>query len=275
MPSSRSGGVGGPTKAPEQSEGEVPASQTFKRFEYPGRDFPFYNGLPIKISAAQWLFLMVTVAVGFLALVVPFPVYTRDLGQFVPAILFFAIPLAGLVIVTPQHWTAIFRRISGRDVMWMVVFAVINIVVSLAVGFAVSAVFGTTENPAVNALAGMTTAERILFYLKTIPQLFGEELLTVLPFLALLTFLCRRMRLSRKTVIIVASLVVAVAFGLLHLPTYGWNVQQSVIVIGLARLILLLPYIKTKNIWVSTGAHVLNDWTLFTVTILGAGLNNA
>ncbi len=80
------------------------------------------------------------------------------------------------------------------------------------------------------------------------------------------------MRLSRKPAVVVTSLVVAVAFGLLHLPTYGWNVQQSIIVIGLARLVLILPYIKTKNIWVSTGAHVLNDWTLFTVTILGAGL---
>ena len=37
-----------------------------------------------------------------------------------------------------------------------------------------------------------------------------------------------------------------------------------------ARLILLLPYIMTKNIWVSTGAHILNDWTLFIIALLGA-----
>lgn len=271
MPS-RSGDMTRPTKEPEFRKTEVAADDRFRRFEYPGRDFPFYNGLPIRISAAQWLFLMVMVAVGFLALVVPFPVYTRDLGQFVPAILFFAIPLAALAIVTPKHWTAIFRKVGGRDVMWMVVFAVINMAVSLGAAVVVTGIFGTTTNPAVSALATMTVAERILFYLRTIPQLFGEELLTVLPFLALMTLLSHRMGLSRKMAIVVALLVVAVAFGLLHLPTYGWNIQQSVIVIGLARLILLLPYIKTKNIWVSAGAHVLNDWTLFTVTILGAGL---
>ena len=39
---------------------------------------------------------------------------------------------------------------------------------------------------------------------------------------------------------------------------------------GHARLILLLPYIMTKNIWVSTGAHILNDWTLFIIALLGA-----
>jgi membrane protease YdiL (CAAX protease family) len=28
----------------------------------------------------------------------------------------------------------------------------------------------------------------------------------------------------------------------------------------------------TKNLWVSTGAHILNDWTLFSLQLLGAGL---
>ena len=259
-----------PTREPESGESQVSAEDRFERFEYPGRDFPYYNGSPVRISGAQWLFVLAMVVVGFLALVVPFPVYAGDLGQFVPAILFFAMPLVGLIIVTPKHWTAIFQKTGGRDVMWMVVFAVINLVVSLTAAFVVKGVFGTTTNPAVSALAGMTTTEQILFYLKTIPQLFGEEVLTVLPFLALMTLLCRRTRLSRKAAIILTSLVVAGAFGLLHLPTYGWNIQQTIIVIGLARLVLLLPYVKTKNIWVSTGAHILNDWTLFTLTLVGA-----
>jgi membrane protease YdiL (CAAX protease family) len=29
-----------------------------------------------------------------------------------------------------------------------------------------------------------------------------------------------------------------------------------------ARLILTWAYIRTKNIWVSTGAHIINDWVL-------------
>jgi membrane protease YdiL (CAAX protease family) len=28
----------------------------------------------------------------------------------------------------------------------------------------------------------------------------------------------------------------------------------------------------TKNIWVSTGAHIINDWMLFLMALLGAGL---
>lgn len=45
-------------------------------------------------------------------------------------------------------------------------------------------------------------------------------------------------------------------------------------VIGTARLVLTLPWIMTKNIWVSTGAHIANDWLLFSVTLFGAGLMN-
>ena len=52
----------------------------------------------------------------------------------------------------------------------------------------------------------------------------------------------------------------AVWFGAAHLPTYDWNLGQAIIVIGAARLVLTLAFIRTKNLWVSFGAHVLNDW---------------
>jgi len=38
------------------------------------------------------------------------------------------------------------------------------------------------------------------------------------------------------------------------------------------RLVLTLPWIMTKNIWVSTGAHIVNDWLLFLMSLLGASL---
>jgi hypothetical protein len=61
-------------------------------------------------------------------------------------------------------------------------------------------------------------------------------------------------------------------FGALHLPTYDWNLVQCIVIIGTARMVLTLAYIVTKNIWVSTGAHVINDWLLLGMALLGAGL---
>ncbi|WP_439487097.1 CPBP family intramembrane glutamic endopeptidase [Blastomonas fulva] len=65
-----------------------------------------------------------------------------------------------------------------------------------------------------------------------------------------------------------AWLVSAIIFALLHLPTYNWNIVQCVVVIGSARFVLTLAYVWTKNIWVSTGAHIINDWTLIGSTVL-------
>jgi hypothetical protein len=121
-------------------------------------------------------------------------------------------------------------------------------------------------------LSSLDTVGRIAFFIKTIPQLFGEEVITLLPFLAVMQLLSKSLRLGRKAAIVGAWLATALLFGLIHLPTYGWNVVQCIVIIGSARLMLTLPWIMTKNMWVSTGAHIVNDWLLFLMGLLGSSL---
>jgi membrane protease YdiL (CAAX protease family) len=246
----------------------------------PGRDdFPYYDGRPVALSGSRWWFLMALTALGFAALASPLLLvfadrsfYAGGAGQFIPPILYFVIPLVGLAIVAGRHWTAIFRRLRGRDFLWMVVFALLNMAVTLPVGWFVSSTRGVQANPALTGLSDMTATERILFFLKTAPSLFGEEVMTILPFLALMYLLYSRFGMPRVVAIIGAWLGSALLFGLAHLPTYSWDLVQCLVVIGSARLVLSLAYMKTKNIWVSTGAHILNDWAFFAFTILGAAL---
>jgi membrane protease YdiL (CAAX protease family) len=154
----------------------------------------------------------------------------------------------------------------------MLGFALLNIVVSFSVGAIVRAFADVTPNAATAELGGMDTAGRIAFFAKTLPQLFGEEVVTILPFLAALTLLSALCGVGRKSAIVGAWLISSLLFGLIHLPTYDWNLIQCIVVIGTARMVLSLAWILTKNIWVSTGAHILNDWTLFTLSLVGAGL---
>jgi membrane protease YdiL (CAAX protease family) len=154
----------------------------------------------------------------------------------------------------------------------MVGFALLNIVVSMSVGVIVRALTDVTPNAATAQLGNMDMAGRIAFFAKTIPQLLGEEVVTLLPFLALLQWLSNRSGTGRRGAIIGAWLISSVLFGLIHLPTYDWNLVQCIVIIGSARMVLTLPWILTKNIWVSTGAHIINDWLLFSVSLLGAGL---
>ena len=244
----------------------------FNRLEDPASDFPFYNGLPASISNRQWMFVMAMVVVGFVVLALQIPWPKGMFWQFIPAILMPGIPLVALAYVAPGHWKAIFGKVGGREVKLMFGFALLNIVVSMSIGAIFNALANVTPNGITAQLGNLDVAERIAFFAKTIPQLFGEEVITLLPFLALLQWFSKDLGMGRKGAIVGAWLTTSVIFGLIHLPTYDWNWIQCLVVIGSARLVLTLPWILTKNIWVSTGAHIINDWLLFTMTILGASL---
>jgi uncharacterized protein len=247
-------------------------AQRFPRLEDPVGEFPFFNGVPVPLSGWQWTLLMAAVAAAFAALVLPVAWPGGAFAVLIPALLFPVIPLAALALITPGHWTAIFGRVGWRELRLMLGFALLNIVVSMSVGAIVRVLADVTPNAAAAQLGAMDTAGRILFFVKTLPQLFGEELVTLLPFLALMALLTNRFGVGRKGAIVGAWLISALAFGLIHLPTYDWNWVQCIVIIGTARLVLTLPWILTKNIWVSTGAHIINDWLLFSMGLLGAGL---
>lgn len=99
-------------------------------------------------------------------------------------------------------------------------------------------------------------------------KVLGEEIFTILPFLALLVFLDRR--LSRWSAIVLAALGISVIFALVHLPTYPWNLPQALIGLVPVRIVLLVPYLMTRNIWVFAPLHILKDWTIFSLAIFGA-----
>jgi membrane protease YdiL (CAAX protease family) len=250
----------------------VDPADRFSRLEDPTGDFPFYNGRPTPISNLQWLFVVGMVVVGFLLLALPIDWPGGSFGQFIPALLMPGLPLAALAYVAPGHWRAIFGKVRGREVKLMLGFALLNIVVSMSVGAIVHALTEVSPNAATAQLAELDTAGRIAFFAKTLPQLFGEEVITLLPFLALMHWMSTGLGLRRKVAIIGAWLISSIVFGLIHLPTYDWNWVQCIVIIGSARMVLTLAWIKTKNIWVSTGAHIINDWLLFAMSILGASL---
>ncbi len=244
------------------------AAERFGWIERPGREFPFFNNQPVRLSTQQWLLLMAAVVAGFLAVTLPIAWPWPPLGRLVPSLLMAVIPLMALRWVAPGHWQSLFARVSARDVLWMFCFALLNIVVTISVGLILTSMMTPVPNPGGTVLQASGTWERVIIFANMAPQLLGEELITVLPFLALMALFTQRWGASRKTALVGAWLVSAVLFGLMHLPTYGWNVVQCLAVIGTARLVLTLPWIMTKNLWVSAGAHIINDWTLFGMGLL-------
>jgi uncharacterized protein len=240
--------------------------------EDPGHDFPFYNGVPVALNGVRWLVLLSLLAAAFALLIAPISWPDGQLGAFIPALLFPVIPLIGLSLLSGGHAGNLFVGVGWRAVRSMILFALLNIVVSLTVGGIVKATIGASANQAVATANSLAPAGLFLFLFKTAVQLVGEEVLTILPFLALMQWLMTRSSMGRADAVFWAWLISAAMFGAAHLPTYDWNFAQCFLVIGTARLVLSLAYIKTKNLWVSTGAHILNDWFLILINVVGARL---
>ena len=234
-----------------------------------GRDFPFYDSTPVAIDGRRWLVVVAACALGF-AILISIG-FADQRAELLPRILFLAVPAAAFVWASQGQWRALFKPVRAADVGAMVVFWLLNLAVSALAALLVSggSFDHLSANTATDDLADAGAAQIAAFYVGTGVQLMGEEVFTILPFLAILWFLTRR-GMSRRTAILVAWVVTAVWFGAAHLSTYDWNVGQAIIVIGAARLVLTLAYIRTKNLWVSFGAHVLNDWVTFTLALLAA-----
>lgn len=242
--------------------------------ERPGDDFPYYNGRPVGLGGLQWLLLMIAVAAGFMALINGLGGLVPRLGGWLTVALYIAIPLGALMLFAGKHWTALFRKVSGKDILLMVLFALLTFVVMFGVGAILVNTTETTQNTSMASVAERSTAQILLFYARTAVQLFGEELMTILPFLFFVYLFAGVMKTGRVTAILLAWLLTGVLFAIQHLPTYGWNLVQAFGGVGIVRLVLTLPYIMTKNIWVSTGAHVLNDWLTFSFTLFAAGMQD-
>lgn len=232
------------------------------------KDLPFYNGQPVEVSGRGWLIVLLATALGFVALV---NVPLRDFPlNFIPAILFVALPLGTLAMVAGPHWTALFGRYGIKQFGQSLGFGVLTIVVSFIAGLLLSLVAPMTANPVFDTLSALGPAGIAAFLARTFIQLVGEELTTILPLLAVLWLCVSRFGLSWRTGIIIAVIISTVWFAALHLPTYNWNILQCLGIIGTARVVLTLSYLVTRNLWVSAGAHIINDWTLFFISFAGS-----
>ncbi|RIX71307.1 CPBP family intramembrane metalloprotease, partial [Acidovorax cavernicola] len=211
--------------------------------------------------AGQWAWLMASVIAGFLLLVlVP---ATSFQAQLFTRLLFVAIPLGTLLWLAGRHASALFGRMSAGDAGVTALAAVLSILSALLAALVVQRFAPVAPNPLAVDAARMSAPDLVLNLLSTAPQLLGEELLTILPFLALLRWTSVKFGLARRYAIALALLGSTIIFCAAHLPTYHWNWAQCFGVIGASRVVLTSAYIVTRKLWVPAGAHILTDWTEF------------
>lgn len=248
------------------------ALSLFKWEDKQNGDFPFYNGKPVAVSGATWLFLLVAVVVAMTVdlsshaiinfmtdqLRIPHAVNVVILVLSFPAIL-----LGALWLAFRNNIKTLFRRIRGKDLWFIVWWTFVSLLAATMIALFVSRVL---HIPVVSdtALSGVTEGgNRLKALIEIMPQLpfqlLGEELVTVIPFLFILTMFADKLKVPRKHAIVAAWILSALIFGLYHFKAYDWHLVQMFVIIGSGRLFLTFAYLKTKNLWVSFGTHFLYD----------------
>lgn len=232
------------------------------------RDYPFQPGTAGALSAKGWALVMGGCVLGFAALMTTGLAVPGAVGRWLSVALFVGLPLIALRLAAGRDWTALFPPLTWRDVWIGLAFVPAVLIVSALVALVVVRTSVTAANPIVALLAGMKGWDLALFVASTLPQLLGEELVTLLPFLGLTALVHGRLGADHRLAVAVAWLISALMFGALHLSTYGWNLVQAFGVIGVARLMLTLPFLITRSVWASTITHVTHDWLLFGTVLL-------
>ncbi|MGA0617121.1 type II CAAX prenyl endopeptidase Rce1 family protein [Paracoccus sp. KR1-242] len=220
------------------------------------------DNLPLQndaIAPAGWGLILAGLALG-LALLIGGPV-ALGVPALITGILFPALPLFALAVSAGRGRTGLFRPLRLKDAFLIPAFAALAIILTLLAALAISDIAPTATNPIFAQIQSQDGFDFILQLLSTLPSLLGEELLAILPMLAVTSFLRSRTGMDDGTSLAFGIFTGWLIFCLAHLPTYDWNVAQCFGIIGTARLVFTLAFLVTRNLWVSFGAHVATDWT--------------
>lgn len=238
----------------------------------PRPPFPYVDGVPAPIGPGGGLAIIGACAAAFAALTLLPHWIPGAGGTWAGAMAFVGLQLIGLMLAVGPAWTALFRRPRARDLL--IALACVPLVFAVPAAVALGVVGDThLVANAVIAQSGTLPPSRLLtLFAASGVQLLGEELVTILPLLVLMAVL-RRAGLRPGWVIGIGWLVTALMFGALHLPTYQWHWGQALLVIGSARLVLTGVYLLTRNLWASTLAHVVNDWSFLVFALLMARMS--
>lgn len=237
-------------------------------------DLPYYNGEPAPLTSGGCLLVLASCALAFAALLLLPRYMAGPWGNWVGVAAFVGLQLAGLALAIGPAWTALLRRPRRRDVLMALACVPLVMGLPALVAYAVVGTAHVSSNPMVAGMAGMPWPQALPMFALVGVQLLGEELVTILPLLVLLTLLYRS-GMRRGPAIAIAWVATALMFGALHLPTYQWHVGQALLVIGTARLVLTGVYLLTRNLWASTIAHVVSDWSMMGLVMLGAAASQA
>jgi membrane protease YdiL (CAAX protease family) len=232
------------------------SEKDFFKFERKKLDFPFYNDNP-NLSIPRWILLAISVIIPFILIFTP-----HSIGGRFENLLYFILPFLFFGIVANWKYDLICKKFQKNDFKLIPILIILEFIFSIAVGFIMMHIFNMhiQSNPA------LTELNSLFFWVLFPFQIFGEELLKIIPFLIFLTIFYKVTE-NRKISIVISTIIVLIIFGLIHLPAYD-NLISVLLIQGLGSIFTMFAYLKTKNIFVSFLTHLIYDTITFLPVLL-------
>lgn len=116
--------------------------------------------------------MLIAVAVSFVVLGLAQQQFHSGIAGFIPPLLFVLIPLVAVAAVGgAQAPFALFRSVGLREVGLMVLFFILNYIVTIVVGSILVSAFHPASNPAGGMVATASGADQVLLFLWSVVQL--------------------------------------------------------------------------------------------------------
>lgn len=228
--------------------------------------FAWFKVLSITTFA---LFFLTVFSKDFMDSVFPH-LYNKYLIEFTVffGIIYLLLNIAGLEWASKDNWKLLFRKVTWKNVWMAIGYSIAAVVLSIIFAEILVKIFGTLGHANPIATNTHTLLEYVINQFESIFQLMGEEILAIVPFLALIS-LGKYLKWNQTLVTVLAIILSSILFGMAHTWAYG-GVLAGIEATFVGRIILTLTFVKTKNIWVSYFAHYLYDFIVFTVAFLAA-----
>lgn len=184
-------------------------------------------------------------------------------------VIFLLINIWGFSSTVGPQWKELFKPLKKGDIWQILKYFVLSMVVGIVTGLIANFLFGHEVNPADRIQASHPGAWQVFLEgrVENLFQLLGEEFIAIAPFLALLQ-LGHIKKWSPKFSFWLALIASSILFATYHLSTYSYNLGYALMGLTFTRMALTLPFIKTKNLWVSFAVHYLYDLFSFLVSFL-------
>lgn len=206
---------------------------------------------------------------AFLLLIVGFVILMMDNTP----VSFFIVLLSGLIgswlVFSFDGLKKIFSPPKKGSVKFILLSIVTAYVISISTG--IISTYILHETPATNSIKEQfngSILDSFLMLFKTIFMLAGEEILVILPLIIFVSLLIHKTKISQSKAIIIATIITAIIFGAIHLPTYQWNIFQCFLVVALTRIPFTIVSLKSDSIIAGIIGHIAFDWIIFSGMII-------